>query len=256
MNTTKIQSLEQLGLTENAAKAYLALITQGRLSYTDLAKQSGLNRASLYPLCKSLIDLGLVVEDQSNPVAQLVAQPVSRIKSMAQQELDEAERKMDLANQVIKELSAAAEKAVYPLPQTILITQDKIRSYIYESTKRWNESARATDKTWWGYQDPSFLEYYGDWIEWFWKQPSSKGITASLMSHESPIEEHMREATPSTRRIRVMKNTTFTGTQWACGSSIILINTAAEKHYLTEIIDPMLAANTREIFRQLWEKTT
>ncbi len=252
MLTTNI--LSQIGLSENEITLYTALLRRGKLGYSELAKETKLNRSSVYPVSKRLIEAGLIAEDTSSPVAMLVALPPKNLSLMVEREKAAVEHKEALAKEAIANLQGLAEAATYPLPQTIMVTAERVTQYLHESTKRWNTDIKATDGIWWGYQDPSFVEHYGEWIKWYWKQSSSKGVLSHIITHETKAERELEAAVPKDRHIQIMENMTFTGTQWANGHSIILINTSTEKHYLTEIIDPVLAANTREIFRKLWEK--
>lgn len=56
-----INVLEDVGLSENESKVYLALISLGPSNATEISKKSGVKRTTVYPLIESLKKKGLVV---------------------------------------------------------------------------------------------------------------------------------------------------------------------------------------------------
>ncbi len=53
------QSLEQIGLTEKEAKAYLVLLENDHLAASTLSNKIGVNRTSSYLVLKSIIEKGI-----------------------------------------------------------------------------------------------------------------------------------------------------------------------------------------------------
>lgn len=54
-----VTDLEKIGLTEKESKVYLAALELGQSSVQDIAKKSGINRATAYVILDSLIEKGL-----------------------------------------------------------------------------------------------------------------------------------------------------------------------------------------------------
>ncbi len=62
-----LQTLYQLGLTQNQAKLYLALLSLGKCTAGGLAKETGLARQEVYRVLQELFDGGLVEKTVNNP---------------------------------------------------------------------------------------------------------------------------------------------------------------------------------------------
>ncbi|MCX6741659.1 MAG: helix-turn-helix domain-containing protein [Candidatus Pacearchaeota archaeon] len=60
IETEKLKILEKLGLTENQAKVYLALLRLGSVTAGIIIKETGLHRAYVYEILEKLMDKGLV----------------------------------------------------------------------------------------------------------------------------------------------------------------------------------------------------
>ena len=60
MNIEYFEKLTSLGLQDNEARVYLALLELGRGNVTEVSKAAGLNRTSGYDILERLGTLGLV----------------------------------------------------------------------------------------------------------------------------------------------------------------------------------------------------
>ncbi len=68
MNKDLLHSLEELGLSKNEAKAYLALISNGPQSSSDLAFKTGIARAKIYSVIKRLVKKDLAIITSNKPL--------------------------------------------------------------------------------------------------------------------------------------------------------------------------------------------
>lgn len=111
-----------------------------------------------------------------------------------------------------------------------------------------------TDKTWRGFQDHTFVEKFEKWIDWHW-EAAPKEIDLKLFTNESEIEKNMEiKKYAEKRMMKFLKSSEFSATQWVVGEYIVFVMTKQRPYYLVEINDSVLAANTRELFKILWEK--
>lgn len=243
-------TLQQLGFSDKEIAVYLAVLKRGKILPTEVAKLTNLNRSTVYSVAAELKKRGVLTEDLGGPVRYLVALPPEDLMQLASQEERELQKKKLLITEAIGELQSFVTTAVYTPPKIAFITQEEIRDYLYKRTDEWNSSVMKTDKVWWGFQDHTFVEFYQDWIDWYWTVKVPPGFHLTLLSNKSDTEREMKKKKYSQREIRYWENAgQFTTTVWVCGDYLIMIATHQEPHYLVEIHDAALAYNMREVFK-------
>ncbi len=100
---TKISQLLSLfGLREIEIKLYEALFYGGEMGASELAKQAGISRTSVYDLITRLKDEGLIIESQKGGVAIFSVQPPEKLRLL----LAEKEREFILAKSSLSRLQA------------------------------------------------------------------------------------------------------------------------------------------------------
>ena len=67
--------LQQLGFTANEIAVYLAVLENGKITPTDVAKRTGVNRTTVYSVAKELAKRGVMVVDLGGVNHYLVALP-------------------------------------------------------------------------------------------------------------------------------------------------------------------------------------
>ena len=116
-----------------------------------------------------------------------------------------------------------------------------------------NESMLKTESLWNGFQDNSFVDYYQEWVDWYWKQDSSKKIKLQLLTNQSPTEKQLKKISYPNREVKFYKKShTFSATTWIAGEYMIILETKQRPHYAIEIRNSVLTNNQREIFKALW----
>ncbi|MBW3582466.1 MAG: hypothetical protein KY455_05135 [Euryarchaeota archaeon] len=93
-NTTpeeRVSTLQSFGLTENQAKAYLALLELGRATASALNKLSGVPRNKVYSVVEELNEKGLVEIVLEDPIV-FEARPVTRYLDLLASELESKRR--------------------------------------------------------------------------------------------------------------------------------------------------------------------
>lgn len=86
MDNTKI--LENLGLNDNEAKIYLALLRLGGLKASQLAKEAGLKRTTVYPILQSMTQSGFVNVYYRSSQKTYFAEKPAKLATVMQNKLD------------------------------------------------------------------------------------------------------------------------------------------------------------------------
>lgn len=245
------EQLKLLGINNTESKVYLAVLKSGIISPAEVALSTGIKRTTVYSAAKELIKCGLVAEDLSRKTARLSAVAPKHLETLVEEEQRKVEEKKRHLKPLIAALEKEAASVQYPVPKIQFVAEEDINRFLRQQTPVWNESAKSIDSTWWGYQDPSLVEQYLDWIETFWQQPSSKKIYGKLLSSEAEIEKKVTRH--PNREIRFWKPIKeFTATNWAVGDYMVMVVTNRSPHYLVEIHDTTIAHNLREFCKGVW----
>ena len=249
------QLLKQLGFGEKEIAVYIAILQKGKVSASEVAKITGINRTTVYSTAKELIKRGVISEDLGGSTRYLVALPLKDLKLLLEKEEKELEKKKSAVEKAIKELRTLAKDAKYSVPKIVFVDEKDLEKHLYKQTKTWNNSILKSDGVWWGFQDHTFVKHYQKWIDWFWTTATPKGVVLKLLSNKSSVEKTMKKKKYSKRQIKFWSDTKqFTATTWVGGDYLIMIITNQRPHYLVEIHDATLAHNIREVFKGIWKK--
>lgn len=245
-------SLKRLNFSEKEIDIYLGVLKNGKISHTDLAKYTGINRTTVYSVASELIKKGVIAEDLTGVTTYLVALPPEDLDNIIKKQQKELEERKNVVETAIKELKKVAGEVRYSIPKVRFIPEEDLDNFLYKQTPLWNASIKKTKTQWLGFQDPSFVEFYGQWIDWYWDS-ASEGVDLRLFSSPSDIEKVMVKKKYIRRKIKFLKQKTqFTATTWINGEYIVMIVTNQKPHYAIEIHNAVLAENQREIFNILW----
>lgn len=244
--------LKQLAFTNKEIEVYLAILESGKVTPTDVAKLTGINRTTVYSVAKELIKRGVIAEDLGGETRYLVALPPQDLKAVIHKEEKILDEKKSLVDKAIGELKNYAKNTKYSVPKIVFKGENEIGAYLYKQSPMWNESGMKYDGHWWGFQDSSFVRYYEEWIDWYWQTGSPKNMKLKLLSNEAA--EDIKKKKYENRKIKLWKNESdFTATTWVVGDYVVMIVTAQRPHYLVEIHDAVLAHNMREVFKGIWK---
>jgi len=246
---------KELGFHENAVKVYLSLAEVGKAPAQLLSQKIGLPRSTVYSVLEALIAKGLVSEDIERERKYFIANGPSSLERLIKNEEDALHAKRKIAKELMSAVEPYFKSEHYSVPRLQFFEGRKnVEQMLYQFTDTWNQSALSTDKVWWGYQDPTILENYTDWLYDAWKR-SPKEIQIRLLSHPHQIEKKLKNK-PKQREIRPLPSGfEFNSTIWVCGEYIIMIMTKQNPHFAFQIKDPLFAANHRSIFELLWKFT-
>lgn len=100
------QFLEEVGLSEKESKIYLALLQVDRDTIQDLAKRTGINRTTVYPVLESLQKKGLVSETQEGKKVSYMAEPPERLETFVERQRVLFEEKSKRLKDVIPQIKS------------------------------------------------------------------------------------------------------------------------------------------------------
>jgi predicted transcriptional regulator len=248
--------LEQLGFSKKESDVYIAVLQNGKISVADVAQLTTINRTTVYSVAKELIRRKIIREDVTASKTYLLARPPEDLHLLVERQKQNLNKQEHLIRKAIGELESLARNKRYSIPKIVFIDESELNEYLYSESPKWAQSIRQTDNVWWGFQDHSFVEHYEQWINWYWRHSSYKQVPLRLLTNESAIEEQMKQKQYTERQMKFLKNQSqFSATTWVNGDYLVMITTKTRPHYLVEIHDTILAANMREVFRALWERT-
>lgn len=87
-----IALLEKLGISRNEVKCYLASLLLGHASVRDVAARGGVHRVNAYSAVRGLVERGLVRQEVRGGVRTVVAEPLDRLDTLAQEHQKHATR--------------------------------------------------------------------------------------------------------------------------------------------------------------------
>lgn len=241
----------RLGLNDNEREVYLAVLKAGKASPARIAKETAINRTTVYSVSRKLISLGLIGEDLSATVGYLYAEKPEALEHMFTKEEAVLKERKALAQTIAKELSVLPSGKTYSVPRIKFIEEADLTDYLYKQYQLWGQSGAERDNTWWGYIDNSFTNEYKEWIHWTWKH-GPKGQKALLFANETAIEQEVSSAHADRVTRSLPEGQEFDSSFWVIGDYVLMAQTRSRPHYLVEIYDSVLARNQRQVFKMMW----
>lgn len=247
------QTLEKLGFSPKEAEIYQAVLQAGKISHARLAKLTGINRSTVYAVVNTLSAKGLITEDLGGKITYVVARPADDLTLLIDKKEKELNKEKQLVHQAIDELFEITKGQEYAPPKIRFIEEDQLEEFLYKQVTVWDKSMLQYDGTWWGFQDPSFVEHYEKWIDWYWQKGAAEGTKLKLLSNEKA--EELKKEKFERRQVKFWsKSQDFSATTWVNGDYVIMIVTNKRPHYAVELYDKTLAHNNREVFKNLWDE--
>jgi predicted DNA-binding transcriptional regulator len=248
--------LKELGFNHKEINIYLVLLSYGRMSISRISEFTHINRTTVYSVVKELLKKRIIIEDLGSPSKLLIAKNPQELRSIIAGQEELLQKKKNIVEQAIAELNKMSPKISPSLPKVVFVSEEDLEKYLYDRSLLWCESIMAHDGIWWGFQDPTFVDNYNVWIDWFWQQCAPKDLKLQLLSNHSESEKKMKKKQYGRRLIKFWNknNLKFTASIWINGNYIVMIITNKHPFYLIEINDSSLAHNLREIYKGIWEQ--
>ena len=244
---------QTLGIDPTQMQVYRALCELGRSSPSALAKQLRIPRTSAYYALDALAKNGLVAREDDGGKIIYAAKDPKALRQMIERERAALAEKERAAVELEKELRQSFRGEGYRVPKTRFYGSTKeVENLLYDETQKWHDSIAARGHVFWGFQDHSFVEQYGEWLKYHWRTRDDQ-LQIRLFSNESKVERRMRgkvdrrDIRPGPPQLK------FGSTLWICGDYIVVLMTQRKPHYAYEIHDEVLSSTLRALFGALWE---
>lgn len=182
--------LERLGLTQHDISVYLCVLRHKRILPSLIARDTGINRSTVYSVVKSLAKRGLVFEDLGGKSKYVLARSPNNLENLTRPDKRNLESKERLIRDSIEELSTLVGTESLPIPRIRYVEEDDLADFFERRLATYHESTLQYDGTWWGFQDSTFVERYEKSIDHGWRV-APKGIKVRLVSNESSSEKRM-----------------------------------------------------------------
>ena len=245
--------LADLGLSNAEAALYMAVVKTGAIAPAALAKAAGVKRTTAYSIARSLVEKGILTEDATHRPRSFVPASPEQVLSLIDGEKRRLKDRENIYKNLANELSNVSAEKSYPVPTVRFIEEGKLMDFLHSQAPVWDKSIlESGEPTWWGFQDHTFVEQYGSWINWYWNQ-APEDIDLKLLSNRAEAEVKFAQTVTPRRVIKFWGEATdFLSTTWAIGDYLIMINTRQKPFYLVEIHDKLMAHDQREVFKNLW----
>ena len=243
--------LLSLGLNHKEIKVFRAVLRAGELSPSELGRTVGIKRTTCYSLARGLAEKGFLIENATKRPRTFSVAGAADIESVLKHERARLAEREKALKRFSAELSRASAEERYPVPQIRFVGEEKIARHLEE--EKWSESALKGDRTWWGFQDHTYVEQFLPSIDKYWKK-HKKNVTLKLLSNAGAeqIEKKLKWRYPE-RQIKEWKKAThFLSSIWVVGEYVVILNTRRRPFYMYEIHDEVLANDLREVFKNLW----
>jgi predicted transcriptional regulator len=244
------KEFQAIGLNSNEREVYLAILRAGKASPTRIAKETSINRTTVYSISRKLLSLGLIGEDLGAKVAYLYAEPPEALAKIFAKEEGEIQRKKGIAQQISQQLASLPKGTSYSVPKIKFIEEENLNEFLYKEYAKWADSGSYVDNTWWGYIDSSFTNAYKGWIDWTWIH-GPKGQKVKFLTNEHAAEDELSTKYPERRR-KILNDKVFDSSLFVIGDFVCMAQSRERPNYLVEINDPVFARNQRQLFKMLW----
>ena len=135
------KSLEYIGFSEKEVLIYLALLSLGRGTVTQISKKAGINRPTGYHILSSLESKGLVKVSGKEPKQEYVSESPDQIEKLIDDKIKADEARIKEARKIIPELKSIHN--VLNRPRVLFYEGKDGLERVYENTLTSTEEIRA-----------------------------------------------------------------------------------------------------------------
>lgn len=149
------QALLEFGLTESEAQTYLTIFKLGGATAAVIAKETGLQRTTVYPILKSLAKKGCVLVYFRKNKHYYYAQKPNKIANLL-------EKKLEFFNSVIPLFKSIDKKQAHIFGLRFVETKEELKRFYADILADYkNKSYRVIGNAFeWESIDPEFFAYY------------------------------------------------------------------------------------------------
>jgi len=179
MNRGNLTTLIELGFTEKEAKIYIALLSLGKGTVSEITRKAGINRTTGYDILNDLVKKRVISVSGKEPKQEYLAESPDKILEYLESELEQKQKNLKEAKNLIPQLKSIHTVAGRP----------KVRFYegkqglidVYEDTLTSTETIRAYATV-----DDMHRALPG-YFPKYYKRRASKGIHIRAIVPATPI---------------------------------------------------------------------
>lgn len=247
------QLFQSLDFSSNEIKTYLQLAEVGRSTAHLIAKRIKIPRTTIYSVLASLVEKGLVSEEQRKGATYFIPNKPESIVRLINKKQEHLKNKEIIAKELSLLVAPFFKSKNFSIPKIQFFEgKDNIESMLFDNILAWQSSMQKYDSTWWGYQDVSFVKNFKKFLEHSWKIKRDQE-QIQLISNADPIEKKLKDKVKGRSIKEMPKEYEFASTIWVVGDYIVLIMTKEEPYYAFQMKDEVFSANLRLIFQMLWK---
>ncbi len=253
-----LHHLQKLGFSKNETKIYLCLAEVGKATASFLGKKANIPRTTAYSVLDNLVERGVVSEEHEKNTTFFLINDPSSLYRIIEEERKRTEEKEGAVKDLIDLISPYFQSKNFSVPKFQFFEGKKnVNNMLYSMSKDWQKAIIKSDRTWWGYQDNSFVAAYREWLEWYWQEIKQDRERIWLLSNVNQTEKSLRGKVADRIIRAVPDNITLSSTIWILGGEyIVLIMTQQQPHYAFQIHDKVFGSNLQSLFELLWSLTT
>lgn len=248
--------LKKLGFDDKEITVFIAVLERGRVAPAVVANITGINRSTVYSVAKSLMERGVLHIDTASDPAYLVVESGDVLENLISKQeirLNEERKLVSVAKQLLENIPKSKN---YSVPKIRFYNDREFKNALYERIKFWYDSALTINEyTAYGFQDASWGNTFPEWLKYCWEICPEEVDAHYLMDIRDKKTNEKHNTFNPKRKIKYIESGThtFTGSQVIIGDYVLYIMTNEKPYYMIEIHDRVMAHNTREMFKILWE---
>ena len=239
-----IETLKQLGLSDNETKVYLAALELGQATVQELGKKSGVKRTTVYTAIDGLKEKGIISQIKKGAKTFLQAESPEILSQMA-------DRRAQMFKDSLPEL-----KSIY----NIAGAKPKVRFYegqegylsVYGNILKEKPKELLAIASY-----ENFKKHIDDQFEESWTQKRIKqGVFLRWLDFKTPsVQARVSEGKKGLREIRFLpKEFYFSATMFIYNEKVIMVS-GKQKEFLAVVIESAeFSQMQKQLFNLLWQQ--
>ena len=120
------KQLQEIGLNQNESEVYVSILQNGKCLPSRVAKETKINRTTVYSIIKKLSKMDMVIEDESSPYVH--ANEPKSLLYLLQKEKEELDKKAILIESLVKNLEILfARYPIYFYPSPCFLLYSRLK---------------------------------------------------------------------------------------------------------------------------------
>jgi sugar-specific transcriptional regulator TrmB len=236
--------LRQIGLSENEATIYLALLSNGSLSVYEIASKTGIYRPNIYDKLETLMKKGLVSYVIKNSKKYYIAAEPQKIEEYLEEEEERVWEQKGKLDSILPNLTALANLPKTQTKVEVFEGKEGLKVFLRDITKTAKEVLIS------GIDDSKYEETLPIFMKKYFAKLESKGIRERVITSDRP--DIYRFDNPTTY-YRFLPEQDFNPTNTFIYEDKVAIVIWAVPQVVIRIEDKSLAKTYREHFEHLWK---